>query len=192
MFRSLLLASLGLVLSGCSPMLTPPAQAAGRKTVKARPAPVLRFDGEEYFLVEQSSAGGAHRLAFLRDGDSPEKCNRRLWIRQVPCTDLRAYELKYTANWDQAQRDVTYRSPSRLVHSGWTQPGALLEYHLMHWEQQGRFLLSCEFELLSRPPSADAAAMRQLVRVQDKHWSRELKGLFKQAPRLLQDSFPKD
>jgi hypothetical protein len=176
---------------GCTPGLAQPAEAQSSKKVPGRPAPVLRFDGEDFYLVQQESRPGARTLAFLKDGDTPEKCSRRLWIRKVACKDLRAYEKAYTANWDQAQRDVTYRSDTRLIHSGWTQQGELLQYRMMVWEQQGGALMACEFELLSRPPAQQAAAMTELVNLQRLHWAQELKALFKQAPKLMANSFPR-
>lgn len=181
---------MAMLLCGCTPSLAQPAEAQSARQIVGRPAPVLRFDGDEFYLVEQSSKPESRVLAFLKDGDTPENCSRRLWIRKVACRDLRAYEKAYTANWDQAQRDVTYRSDTRLIHSGWTQPGNLLQYRMMVWEQQGGALMACEFELLSRPPSHDAKSMTELVNLQRLHWAQELKGLFKQAPRLMTHSFP--
>jgi hypothetical protein len=149
------------------------------------PAPVWRFDGDDYYLIDRSHKPGEKVLAFLRDGDSPETCSRRLWLRKVACKDLRAYEKSYTARWDQTQRDVVYRSKFELVHSGWVQHGQLLQWRLMHWELQGGALVCAEYELLSRPPSADRNTMSGLVTRQYQGWRKQIAAMMKQAPALL-------
>lgn len=151
----------------------------------ASPAPVWRFDGEDYYLVDRSNQAGTRVLAFLRDGDSPEYCERRLWLRKVHCKDLRAYELAYTRSWDQSQRDVRYRSSSRLVHSGWVQKGSLVKWRLMEWIMQKDGLLCAELEISSKN---DTKLLAGLVNRQYENWWKQLSGMMKQAPALFEQS----
>ncbi|MFN8611571.1 MAG: hypothetical protein U0931_28765 [Vulcanimicrobiota bacterium] len=146
------------------------------------PAPVWRFDGEDFYLIDRSTQPGSRVLAFLRDGDNPESCERRLWLRKVACKDLRAYELSYTRSWDQSQRDVKYRSAIRLVHSGWVQKGQVLEWRLMDWERQGDSLVCAEMEIATR---GDGKLLVGLVNRQYDNWRSQLSGMMKQAPGLL-------
>lgn len=125
-------------------------------------------------------------LTFLREGDSPDTCSRRMWLRKVACRDLRSYEKSYVQHWDQSQRNVVYRSKYKLVHSGWVQQGELLKWRMMHWEIQSGALVCAEFELFSRPPSSDAKAMRALVDRQFGSWRQQLAAMMKQAPALLE------
>ena len=162
------------------------ASASPNEAPAAHPAPVWRFDGEDYYLVDRDVRPGERSLAFLKDGDSPDRCNRRLWLRKVAGRDLRAYELAYTKQWDQTQRDVTYRSSTRLVHSGWVQKGPLLYWRQMHWEVRGGAIVCSEFELLSRPPTPDLKAMTQLVTRQQPSWREQVTSMMKQASTLLQ------
>jgi len=164
---------------------TPP-QVPTNQSLAGSPAPVWRFDGDDYYLVDRNVRPGNRILAFLKDGNSPDTCSRRLWLRKVACKDLRAYELAYVAKWDQSQRDVRYRSALKLVHSGWVQEGNLTKWRLMHWELQGGALVCAEFELLSRPPSSDVKLMSQLVQRQQDSWFKQVAGMIKQAPRLLE------
>lgn len=169
------------------PALGEPPQVSSSSTPASvgHPAPVWRYDGEDYYLVDRASAPGRKELVFLRDGDSPEKCNRRLIIRKEAAKDLRAFEKSYVRTWDQAQRDVVYRSPQKLVHSGWLQKGELLQWKVMHWELQGGAVVCTEFELLSRPPTADRKSMEGLVGRQVDSWRKQLASMMKQAPGLL-------
>lgn len=147
------------------------------------PAPVWRFDGEDFYLIDRASKPGSRVLAFLRDGDNPDTCDRRLWLRKVACKDLRAYELAYTRNWDQSQRDVRYRSAVKLIHSGWVQKGQVLEWRLMQWELRGGALVCAEMEISTR---GDAKLMGGLVDRQYDSWQQQLTGMMKQAPALLE------
>ena len=174
----------GLSLAG--PLWASPPQPVDKPIPVGHPAPVWRFDGEDYYLVDRSIKPGLHILAFLRDGDSPDSCSRRLRIRKVACKDLRKYELAYTARWDQSQRDVVYRSRVKLVHSGWVQHGNLLEWRLMDWELQGGALVCAEYELFSRPPSGSREIMEGLVKRQYEGWRKQLVSMMKLAPALLQ------
>lgn len=167
-----------------------PPQAPAHQSLTGSPAPVWRFDGDDYYLVDRNVKTGSRFLAFLKDGSSPDTCARRLWLRKVACKDLRAYELAYTAKWDQSQRDVRYRSAVKLVHSGWVQEDNLSKWRLMHWELQGGALVCAEFELLSRPPSSDVKLMSQLVQRQQDGWYRQVASMMKQAPRLLESPAP--
>ncbi len=164
------------------------APRVGLAAPVGHPAPAWRFDGEDYYLIERSARPGERVLAFLRDGESPETCSRRLWLRKVACKDLRAYELSYTRHWDQSQRDVTYRSNTKLVHSGWVQKNGLVQWRLMRWEMQGGALVCCEYELLSRPPTSDVKMMSALVDRQSEGWRKQLTTIMKQAPALLHDA----
>lgn len=150
------------------------------------PAPVWRFDGSDFYLVDRTSTPGLRSLSFLQEGDAPDNCSRRLTLRKVACKDLYAYEKRYTSGWNMDQRDVTYRSAQRLCHSGWTQKGDLLVWHLMNWEMRDGALICSEFELLSRPPCSDAKAMNELVLRQHPRWNLQLKEMMKQAPVLLE------
>lgn len=171
------------LLFGAPALAAPPLPAV---PVAGHPAPVWRFDGEDFYLVDRDHQPGQRLLAFLRDGDSPETCNRRLWLRKVACRDLRSYEKTYTRNWDQGQRNVVYRSKFKLVHSGWVQQGELLKWRMMHWELQGGALICAEYEMFSRPPSGDAKAMAALVERQHDSWRKQLAVIMKQAPALLE------
>lgn len=139
-----------------------------------RPAPVWRFDGGDYFLCERDKQAGRKSLVFLEESQNPETFSRRLWVRKIAGVSLRDYEKKLTGNWDQAQREVRYRTDSKLVHSGWVQQGNLLQFQLMHWEVQGSALLCLELELVSRPPVRDAKSMRELVTRQYDSWRAQL------------------
>lgn len=147
------------------------------------PAPVWRFDGEDFYLIDRAAKPGSRILAFLRDGDNPETCERRLWLRKVACKDLRAYELAYTRNWDQSQRDVRYRSATKLVHSGWVQKGQVLEWRLMQWEMRGGALICAEMEIATR---GDGKLMAGLVNRQYESWRQQMATMMKQAPALLE------
>lgn len=162
-----------------------PPQPASEQVLSASPAPVWRFDGEDYYLVDRQVAPGSRVLAFLQDGTTPESCARRLWLRKVGCKDLRAYELNYTRRWDASQRDVRYRSPIKLVHSGWVQEGGLTKWKLMHWRLHGGALYCVELELLSRPPSANVKQMSELVRRQQDNWYRQISTMAGQAASFL-------
>ena len=181
-------ALLALALAAASlagPLWAAPPQPSSTPAPVGHPAPVWRFDGEDFYLIDRKAQPGQRILAFLRDGDSPDTCSRRLWLRKVACKDLRSYEKSYTAKWDQTQRDIVYRSKLKLVHSGWVQQGELLQWRLMHWELQGGALICAEFELLSRPPSGDRKTMAGLVDRQYQGWRNQLATIMKQAPALL-------
>lgn len=191
--RALALCCLALALPGCSSLLAAPKPdpvAVQIASATPQPAPLLRFDGDDYYLVDRSSKPGQRTLCFMRDGDAPETCVRRIWIRKVGTRDLRSYEKKVVAGWEEARRDVTYRSDVKLHHSGWTSVGNTPEWKLMNWEQHGGALICCELEFLARPPAADAKALEGLTLMQREHWTRELKAIAKQAPELLRNSFP--
>lgn len=156
--------------------------AAWAAPLAGHPAPVWRFDGEDYYLIERASQPGSRVLAFLRDGDSPDSCDRRLWLRKVDCKNLRQYELTYTHGWDQSQRDVRYRSAVKLIHSGWVQKNGVFQWRLMNWEIQGGVLVCAEMEITAR---GDAKLLAGLVERQYESWRGQLVGMMKQAPALL-------
>lgn len=176
---------LSLLLALGAPLAAAPPADLAHEAPQAQPAPVWRFDGEDFFLCERAARPGLKTLAFLRETDSPDRCNRRLWIRKAACKDLRSFEKQFTAGWDASKRDVTYRSSTRLVHSAWIQRGSLVEWRLMHWELHGGALFGCEYELLSRPPTHELNKMSELVKRQRENWTRQLAEISRQADGWL-------
>ena len=180
-----LICRLSLLLSLGAICLAAPPREVANEASQAQPAPVWRFDGEDFFLCERVARPGLKTLAFLREADSPDTCNRRMWIRKVACRDLRSFEKQYTAAWDQSKRDVTYRSATRLVHSAWVQRDNLVEWRLMHWEIRAGALMGCEFELVSRPPTHEVAKMVELIKRQRENWVRQIEDMSHQTDTWL-------
>ena len=85
--------------------------------LRAAPAPILTFAGENYFPVQVTDEKNQRRWEFVRDSEDFAKASRVIVVKIEPWHNLRAYEKAVIAKMGPLSRQIHYRSKQHLTQS---------------------------------------------------------------------------